>query len=89
MTTADAKPHTFKTTAMETYQPPARPAMDSMGKRRQKLQAELLKLATKQDVKPTVDVKEHFKSTTLNDYAHEDIFPPTKKLGSTKPDEVL
>ena len=35
-----------------------------------------------------VDCKEHWKTTTLEDYAHSDIFPPTKKLGEKKPNQV-
>jgi hypothetical protein len=74
---------------METYQVPERSSKDSMGKRRQMLQAELLKLAAKVEEKPKTDVKEHWKTTNFCDYAHEDIFPPTRKLGDSKPESVF
>ena len=80
----------YRTTSLDTYQALHRvdPSQNSTGKRRQHLQAELLKLASSEEKPEIVDEKEQWKTTSFCDYAHEDIFPPTRPLGASKPESV-
>ncbi|KAH9277330.1 hypothetical protein BASA83_000197 [Batrachochytrium salamandrivorans] len=60
----------------------------SLGKRRQFMEAEMLKIAiSDQQEKPLVNSSKMWQSTTMHDFAHTDIYPPLNKLGSKLPDQ--
>jgi hypothetical protein len=73
----------FKSTSQETYQIPGK-IIDTMGKRRQLLQQELLKLACEKETKP-IEMN-NYKTTNAIDYCHDKV---VKKLGSQKPNESV
>ncbi|KAH6591058.1 hypothetical protein BASA50_009058 [Batrachochytrium salamandrivorans] len=60
----------------------------SLGKRRQFMEAEMLKIAiSDQQEQPLVNSSKMWQSTTMHDFAHTDIYPPLNKLGSKLPDQ--
>ncbi|KAI8901776.1 hypothetical protein BC833DRAFT_576065 [Globomyces pollinis-pini] len=77
----------YRTTTEDTYgtSPIDSRLPTKIGKRRQYLEAALLKQALMEESVPTMDPKEQWKTTTLQDYAHEDIYPPIRELGKTLP----
>ncbi|KAJ3318870.1 Sperm-associated antigen 8 [Boothiomyces sp. JEL0866] len=79
----------YRTTHADTYATSQRALQNSLGKRRQYLEAELLKRAMHEEQVAAVDEKEHWKTTTAEDFAHTDLFPPTRKLGAELPNQEL
>ncbi|KAJ3272690.1 Sperm-associated antigen 8 [Terramyces sp. JEL0728] len=79
----------YHTTHSDAYSASLRPVQMSLGKRRQLLEAELVKRAMHEDQVAKSDAGNHWETTTSGDFAHSEIFPPTRKLGAELPLEEL
>eukprot|EP00842_Homolaphlyctis_polyrhiza_P003996 jgi/Hompol1/4598/HPOL_001796-RA len=62
-------------------------AKSNLGKRRQFMEAELLKIAMSETApQPSINTSKDWISTTQHDFSHTDVYPPLDRLGSKLPD---
>ncbi|KAJ8330424.1 hypothetical protein O5D80_001415 [Batrachochytrium dendrobatidis] len=80
----------MQTTSRASYKLVSRSdlASQTVGKRRQLMEAEMLKIAISgQKSQPQINESKQWESTTMHDFCHSDVYPPLVKLGSKLPDQ--